>query len=234
MNIVLDSHSSGMTRQQLQQETAAIRERNESTQSQLEVLFNERQSKEEKNKELERKISDEKNKINEMIFALSSTDQQRYRQLEQQLENLHVQNTELHEQIDDLIKQQQRMEASVMTSQSRMEATRLLSKLNELVAKRNNLREEEANRLTPAQEREKLIVEVRANNQSLTSINKQMKLIEDQLTDKKETLHQIEQDLEESNSERHIKYMELKRRDETMSAFMETFRSSMEEEQGSM
>jgi len=168
-----------------------------------------------------------------MTFALTPADQERCRQHENQLENLRQQNSELHDQIDALIKQQQRMEASVNTSQTRMEAARLLAKLNELVAKRNSLREEEANRLTPAQEREKLIVEVRANNQALTSMNKQMKLIEDQLSDKKETLQQIEQDLEESNSERHIKYMELKRRDETMSAFMATFRNSMEEEEKS-
>lgn len=233
MNIVLDSHSSGTSRQQLQQEAVAIRERNENIQSQLELLFNERQTKEEKNKELERKINEEKSKINEMIFSLSPVDQERYRQHESQLETLRVQNSEIHDQIDSLIKQQQRMEASVMTSQTRMEAARLLTKLNELIGKRNSLREEEANRLTPAQEREKLIVEVRANNQALTSMNKQMKQIEDQLSDKKETLQQIEQDLEESNSERHVKYMELKRRDETMSAFMATFRSSMEEEQKS-
>lgn len=114
-----------------------------------------------------------------------------------------------------------------------MEATRLLSKLNELVIKRNTLRDEEANRLSPAQEREKLISEVRANNQALTSMNRQMKLIEDQLSDKREQLSQIEQDLEEGNSERHAKYKELKRRDETMTAFMDTFRVNMENEKQS-
>lgn len=114
-----------------------------------------------------------------------------------------------------------------------MEAVRLLSKLNELVIKRNGLRDEEANRLSPAQEREKLINEVRSNNQALTSMNRQMKLLEDQLSDRRELLGQIEQDLEEGNSERHAKYKELKRRDETMTAFMETFREAMLEEKHS-
>lgn len=114
--------------------------------------------------------------------------------------------------------------------QPRMEAVRLLSKLNELVIKRNGLRDEEANRLSPAQEREKLINEVRSNNQALTSMNRQIKLLEDQLSDRRELIGQIEQDLEEGNSERHAKYKELKRRDETMTAFMETFREAMLEE----
>lgn len=37
----------------------------------------------------------------------------------------------------------------------------------------------------------------------------------------------IEQDLEEGNSEEHMKYKELKKRDETMSAFLETFSQQM-------
>lgn len=234
MNIVLDSHSSGLTRQQLQHETVALRERNENIQTQLEHLFGERQQRVERNAELEQQIASERNKIAEMIFAMSADDQQKYQQLQTLSEELRSQNTEMHDQIDALLKHKERLESNIMSSQPRMEAVRLQSKLNELVTKRNALRDEEANRLSPAQEREKLINEVRANNQALTSMNRQMKLIEDQLSDRREVLAQLDQDLDEGNSERHAKYKELKRRDETMSAFMSTFRSSMDEEKGSM
>jgi intraflagellar transport protein 74 len=108
-----------------------------------------------------------------------------------------------------------------------MEAVRLQTKLHELTSKRNNLREDELNRLSPGQEREKLINEVRSNNQSLVSIGRQMKIIEDQLNDKKELLSQIEQDLDEGNSDRHAKYVELKKRDEMMTGFLEMFPKNM-------
>lgn len=114
--------------------------------------------------------------------------------------------------------------------QSRSEAVRLLSKLNEQLLRRQTLRDEEAQRLTPAQEREKLIAEVRQNNATLVSITNQLKLIDAQLADKRELLAQTNQDLEEGQSDRHTKYRELKRRDETMSAFMETFAESVEQE----
>lgn len=114
--------------------------------------------------------------------------------------------------------------------QARSEAVRLLSKLNEQLVRRNTLREEEAQRLTPGQEREKLIAEVRQNNATLVSINNQLKLIDAQLVDKRDQLAQTNQDLEEGQTDRHTKYRELKRRDETMSAFMETFAQNMEEE----
>lgn len=114
-----------------------------------------------------------------------------------------------------------------------MEAVRLQTKLRELTTKRNIFREEENSKLSPANEREKLINEVRTNNQSLSKIARQMKIIEDQLNEKKEFLNQVEQDLEDGNSERHAKYKELKRRDDTMTQFMDTFVKSMENEKQS-
>lgn len=118
--------------------------------------------------------------------------------------------------------------------QTRSEAVRLLTKLNEQLLKRNALRDEESQRLTPAQEREKLIADVRQNNATLASLTNQLKLIDAQLLDKREQLAQTNQDLEEGQTDRHTKYRELKRRDETMSAFMETFADSMAEEQRGM
>lgn len=227
MNIALDNCSSGMTRQQLQNETLALRERNEHIQEQLEIVFKQRQIKDTENRELEAEAEKEKNKINEMIFSLPDADQQKYREYQALSESLRQQNTIYHNQISELEKQKDRLNTMIMNSQTRTEAHRLKSKLKELIAKRNQMRDEESNRLSPAQEREKLINEVRSNNQALSSIGKQLKIIEDQLNEKKEMLQQIDQDLEEGNSERHIKYKELKKRDEVMSAFMDSFQQSL-------
>lgn len=234
MNIALDNCSSGMTRQQLQNETLALRERNEHIQEQLETVFKQRQIKDTENRELEAETEKEKNKINEMIFSLPDTDQQKYREYHALSESLRQQNTIYHNQISELEKQKDRLNTIIMNSQTRTEAHRLKSKLKELMAKRNQMVDEENNRLSPAQEREKLINEVRSNNQALSSIGKQLKIIEDQLNEKKEMLQQIDQDLEEGNSERHTKYKELKKRDEVMSAFMDTFQSSLATEKQSM
>lgn len=233
MNVALDSFSSGLTRQHMQNEATAIRERNENFQNSMENLFKDRQLKETQNKNTEVEIQAEKNKINEMIMSLSPGDQMKYRELQGLSETLKGQNTELQVQIEALVNQKDSLSAAIFNSQSRLDAVRLQTKLKETTVKRNTLKEEEDNRLTPAQEREKLINEVRANNQSLTSIGRQMKLLEDQLSDKKELLHQVEQDLEEGNSERHAKYKELRRRDETMTEFMENFHQSMTNEKKS-
>lgn len=233
MNVALDSFSSGLTRQHIQNEAMAIREKNENFQTQLESLFKERQLKENQNNQIEKEIGMEKNKINEMIQSLPLADQSKYGELQRLSEHLKSQNGELQNKIESLVQQKERLSGIIFNSQTRMEAVRLQSKLKDLTFKRNSLKEEEDKRLTPAQEREKLIAEVRTNNQALASIGRQMKIVEDQLNDKKELLNQIDQDLEEGNSERHVKYKELRRRDETMTGFMETFQSSMEKEKQS-
>jgi intraflagellar transport protein 74 len=233
MNLALDSTTSGATRQQLQNETVAFREKNETMQNQLEQIFKERQSREQQNQQLEDSNANERNKINEMIYSLNAEDQNKYREYQMICEKLKSENSELHSQIEDAMRHKEKLSGMVINSQSRMEAVKLHSKLKETIVKRNQLKSEEVNRLTPAQEREKLISEVRQNNQAISGINKQLSVLSNQLKEKREYMQQIDQDLEEGNSERFVKFKELKKRDEIMTGFMETFQLQMVKEKKS-
>lgn len=227
MNIALDGYSSGQTRQQMQNETAAYRERNDTIQTQLEKLFLERQTKDTVNNAMEQEIERERNKLNEMVHNLSAADQTKYRELKALAEQLKARNLALQNQIEAAGKQKERMAGILSTSQMRVDAVKLSLLQHELVEKRNGYADELKNKLSPAQEREKLIAEVRTNNQAMVSLKRQIKIAEDQLVDKRETLNHVEQDLEDGNSERHMKYKELKKRDETMTAFLDTFPQQM-------
>lgn len=230
MNIALDSANSNITRQQMNQETTVLRERNEELQLQLEKAFGEKQSKEAVNQQLEKEIEVERNKINKVIESMNESDQQKYRQLDEMAQKLGDANNKMHEEINMMINKKTNLETIAKSSPERAEAVRLLLKLNELEMKLMASKEEEQNRLTPAQEREKLISEVKENKQALTSIQHQLKLAEETLAEKRELLRQIEDDLDEGNSERYAKYKELKHRDETMSKFMDSFKESMQAE----
>lgn len=233
MNIALDAANSSISRQQMQEETVALRERNEKLQSQLESAFNERQAQESTNQMLEKEIEQERNKINKVIESMNELDQVKYREMAELADTLGEKTNKMHEEINAMMNQKTNLETMIRSSTERSEAVRLLSKLNEMQLKLMAAKEEEQNRLTPAQEREKLINEVRENKQALTSIQHQIKITEDALTEKRELLSQIEDDLDEGNTERYAKYKELKHRDETMTAFMETFRDRVEEEKKS-
>lgn len=233
MNIALDSANSNISRQQMNQETTVLRERNEDLQQKLEKAFNDRQANEAINEKLETEINIERNKINRVIESMSEADQQKYHQLDEKVRQLGDANSKMHEEINMLMNKKTNLETIVKNSTERAEAIRLLLKLNELEMKLMVSKEEEQNRLTPAQEREKLINEVRENKQALTSIQHQIKLAEDTLSEKRELLRQIDDDLDEGNSERYAKYKELKLRDETMTKFMDTFKESLVAERNS-
>jgi intraflagellar transport protein 74 len=164
------------------------------------------------------------------VYSLNPDERNRYLEHQMMCEKLKAENADIHERIEAAIKHKEKLSSSVINSQTRLEAVKMHSKLRETVAKRNQLKDEETNRLTPAQEREKLINEVRSNNQAISSINKQTKIVSDLLGEKKELLQQVEQDLDEGSSERHTKYKELRKRDEMMTGFMETFQMNMAKE----
>lgn len=230
MNIALDSANSNITRQQMNQETSVLRERNEELQQQLEKAFSERQSKDAVNEKLEIEINLERNKINKVIDSMDIADQQKYHKLDAEAQKLGDANNKMHEEINMMINKRTNLETIIKGSTERTEAVRLLLKLNELEMKLIASKEEEQNRLTPAQEREKLINEVKENKQALTSIQRQIKLAEDTLNEKRELLRQIDDDLDEGNSERYAKYKELKVRDETMTKFMDHFKENLQDE----
>lgn len=233
MNIALDSANSNITRQQMIQEATVLRERNEEMQQQLESAFSERQTKEAVNEKLEKEINLERNKINKVIESMSEADQQKFHELDERAQKLDDANSKMHEEINMMMNKKTNLETIIKNSPERSEAVRLLLKLNELEMKLMASKEEEQNRLTPAQEREKLINEVRENKQALTSIQHQIKLADETLGEKRELLRQIDDDLDEGNSERYAKYKELKVRDETMTKFMDTFKDSLQAEKDS-
>lgn len=74
---------------------------------------------------------------------------------------------------------------------------------------------------------------MRINNQALSSITKQTKITAEQLQERKDYLQQVEQDLDEGSTDRHTKYKELKKRDEMMTNFMETYQANMNKEKQS-
>lgn len=227
MNIALDSANSNIDRQQMVQEAQSLREQNEKFQQQLEGTFNDRQSKDVINVDLERSIELERNKIKKIFEIMDKSEQEKFHRLDELAQKLNDTNNQMYEEINVISHKKSMMENIVKNSADRNEAVRIHLKLNKLERKLISAKDEEKNRLTPAQEREKLIADVRENKQALTGIQHQIKLAEDQLTEKRELLQQIDDDIDEGNSDRYAKYKELKHRDEMITKFMDGFKNSL-------
>lgn len=231
MNLALNSNLSGASRHN---ETMVFREKNELLQNQLEIFFKDVKSKETQNNQLKEMIISEKNKANDLIRSLTLDDQNKYREYQIICDNLKSENAVIYVKIEEEMKRKEKFNTLVVNSQSRLEAVKLQLKIRETLTKRNQMRDEENNKLSPAQEREKLISEVRVNNQSISGLNKQIKTFSEQLNERKLELAQIDKDLEEGSSERFVKYKELKKRDEMMENFQHSFQDQMKKEKQSI
>ncbi|CAN8001690.1 unnamed protein product [Ixodes pacificus] len=115
-------------------------------------------------------------------------------------------------------------------SQIKQEAVKLYERLRELGEKKAVLQEEQRLRGTPAQERERLLMQVKEDNAELAGIERQTSEARERLTAVQEELSQLDQELEDQHGERRAKYRELKKREETMDAFLETFADTRQAE----
>lgn len=67
------------------------------------------------------------------------------------------------------------------------------------------------------------IIQVKEDNQEISSIDKQTAEIEDKINKIRDEITNIEQDLDGHQGERNQKYLELKKKEETMDGFLNSF-----------
>ncbi|PFX19842.1 Intraflagellar transport protein 74-like [Stylophora pistillata] len=135
----------------------------------------------------------------------------------------------------------------------------LYEKLNELGEKKQSLLDEmeKENKGTPAEERERLLkqrgvatcireyhndcsckinltyleTEVKEDNQEIASMERKTSELREKIETVNGEIQQLDMDLEEHQGERNVKYKELKKREETMDEFLETFEEVKANEQ---
>lgn len=111
-------------------------------------------------------------------------------------------------------------------SHIKQEAVRIYEQIAELEAKRNVLLDEAKSNESPKEIRERLLEQVKQDNHEISTMERQTTEIREAIEKASEELRQTEIDLEEMSGERNQKYKELKKREETMNQFLETYEES--------
>ena len=80
-----------------------------------------------------------------------------------------------------------------------MEAVRLLTQLRELERKRSDLQKEseERSKLTPEEERERLLQQVKQDNQQIALLQERLSRTQDQVQSLQADINQVDKDMEE-------------------------------------
>ncbi|KAL0901244.1 hypothetical protein ABMA27_006536 [Loxostege sticticalis] len=219
------------TKQSVEEQTKELEANNKKLQEEVEQVFLEKQRKENQLRQLREQMDKEQSTISKILAEMTQEQKEQYNELEATAAALREEVEQARAQLDHLNREKEEFSKEISGSQIKVHLLELNRRLVTAEEKRDNLKNEMNNRLDPQEEREKLLLQVREDNAAITSLDSNSANLKEQIKKVQELIEQAEQDLEEGNSERHQKYRELKKREETMDAFMSTYDENLKKEQ---
>ncbi|XP_063548316.1 intraflagellar transport protein 74 homolog [Cydia strobilella] len=215
----------------VEEQTRELELNNKKLQEEVEQVFLEKQRKENQLRQLREQLEKEQSTISKLLSEMTPEQKDQYNELEATAAALREEAEHSRTQIDLLTKEKDQFSKEISGSQIKLHLLELYRRLATAEEKRDNLKNEMNNRLDPQEEREKLLQQVREDNASIQSLDSNAANLKEQIRKVQELIEEAEQDLEEGNSERHQKYRELKKREETMDNFMTTYEGNLIKEQ---
>lgn len=232
-NTLLDKINTDTEMDDIVQDFNALKIQNEREQNSIDDLFTQRRDKEQQIKQLELELDQERRMAESLVEDMPPDQRAKYAKLKNVNNSLQTELEQKQQDLDALTTRIQNLEDEVSSSPVKQEAVTLYEKLNELGEKKQSLLDEmeKENKGTPAEERERLLKQVKEDNQEIAGMERKTSELREKIEAANGEIQQLDMDLEEHQGERNVKYKELKKREETMDEFLETFEEVKANEQ---
>ncbi|CAF4796814.1 unnamed protein product [Pieris macdunnoughi] len=219
-----------LSKQAVEEQQKELEKTNKQLQEEVELFFLEKQRKENQLRQLKEQMDKEQTTLARILTEMTQDQKFQYSDVEATAATLRGEVEQARTQIEHLNKEKDEFFREISSTQIKMHLLELHKRLAAANEKRDNLKHEINNRLDPQEEREKLLLQVREDNAAIAALDSNAANLKQQIKNVQELIEQAEQDLEEGNSERHKKYRELKKREETMDAFLSTYEDDLKKE----
>lgn len=229
-NIVVDKMTSDIGKEIIDQETEELATKNEHNLSKIENMYEERKQLENKLNKIEGQLENEKKKTGKLVESMNDSTREKYEELLKEKASLQEKATKMQQELDELYKEQLYLEEEIALSPLKQEAVKLHLKIIEVEEKRNKLQEKEKHRISPEEEREKLLQKIKQENIDIAAAEAQLTEKKKQIQEAEQKLEQLETDIEDTQSEKQMKYKELRKREEIIEQFMITFEQNKQDE----
>ncbi|XP_024879928.1 intraflagellar transport protein 74 homolog [Temnothorax curvispinosus] len=229
-NLVVDKMTLDVDKEVIEQEAKELALMNERRTAEVERMFEQRKQMEQRLHKMEKDIENERKRTEHIIESMDPHTKEKYDHLFQQKTELQEQAQQMQHDLDQLSKEQAHLEEQIALSQLKQEAVKLQVRTIEAEEKRDKLREEERRRLSPEDEKEQLLQKIKRDNTDIAATEAQIAEKERKVTELEQQLEQLETDMEENQSEKQVKYQELRKREEMMEEFMSTYEQNKQEE----
>ncbi|KAM4708029.1 intraflagellar transport protein 74 homolog [Discoglossus pictus] len=229
-NMLVDKLNTNTDMEEVLNDYNMLKSQNDREAQSIDVIFTERQAKEDLVRAVEEDIEHEKQAADGIIKNMSKEKQAIYLDMkarnEQLLKELDIQQQE----VDTLNVKKEALEAEIAHSQVKEEAVHLYEKLHELESRRDQTIAEDKMMGSPQEERERLLKQVKEDNQEIASMERQLNDIKEKAKQLTEEIGRLDMDLEEHQGEKKQKYKELKKREESMDRFLANFEETKNQE----
>eukprot|EP01135_Chromosphaera_perkinsii_P003353 Nk52_evm53s240 gene=Nk52_evmTU53s240 len=224
-NVMIDKVSTDTEMNEIINDRNEIANKNEIEAKNLDKIFSERSDKEAKTRELEKEIEIETKKSEAMIEELGPERQENYYTMKSENEALGKEISSKQSKLDELVEKSKALEEEVEQNPIKRQAVLLYEKLQEVKNNRDSMRAElsAAESETPDQERERLLQQVKQDNQEIAGMERRLGEMNENIRLTNEQLEKVTSDLEDYQGERNAKYQELVKRDQEMDQFLNTF-----------
>lgn len=229
-NLVVDKMTLDVDKEVIEEEAKELALMNERRTAEVERMFEQRKQMEQKLHKIEKDIEDERKRTEYIIESMDPHTKEKYDDLFGQKTELQEQAQQMQRELDQLSKEQAHLEEQVALSQLKQEAVKLQVRTIESEEKRDKLQEEERRRLSPEDEKEQLLQKIKRDNTDIAATEAQIAEKEKKVAELEQQLEQLETDMEDNQSDKQVKYQELRKREEMMEEFMSTYEQSKQEE----
>ncbi|XP_005105393.1 intraflagellar transport protein 74 homolog [Aplysia californica] len=229
-NTLVDKLTTDEDIQDVEADCEALRSENDRNAKRMEDGFEMKKQREDQIQNLETELDQEKRMADNLVNDMNPDLRQRYVQLKDLNEHLLRQLESGQQEKDTLNSKIENLQEELSLSQVKQEAVRLYDQLHELEIKRDGLVEEAKSKGSPAEEREKLLKQVKEDNQEIASMERQTRELQEKIEGMQDNIQQLDLDIEENQGERNQKYKELKKREESMDEFLATFEENKADE----
>jgi intraflagellar transport protein 74 len=169
-NIMMDKVNTHTDVEEIQAEASALARRNDLEAQKTDSLFAERTMKEEEIQRLAAEINSQEQAAENIISQMDDATKERFTKLKSENASLKTELEAKEKELEQLTARGRTLEEEVAQSEIKQEAVRLHKELAEALAKRDQWRQKDQE--TPQQEKERLLKQVKEDNQEISSLEK--------------------------------------------------------------
>uniref|UniRef100_A0A1A8NJ90 Intraflagellar transport 74 homolog n=3 Tax=Nothobranchius pienaari TaxID=704102 RepID=A0A1A8NJ90_9TELE len=223
-NMLMDKLNTNTDMDDMTSDYSMLKAQNDGEAQSIDSIFTKRREGEEAVRVIDEEISKERRVADEVVQAMPALNQEKYFTMTAANKQLLHELAVLQEELDSLLTRKGDSEAEISHSLTKREVVRLHDLLSELEAKRDAMEAEHKSLDSPKEQREKLLQQMKADNQEIASMERQLSEISGRTRQILEEAEHLEQGSDAAQGECQQKYKMLKRKENEMDELLDSYK----------